>query len=76
MDVENDELSYEYRPSDAYYQKEIELKKSLLIDEFKQADLNKDNMLSEYELLTFLDKKVTHIFSYFIRAKEKCLIGI
>ena len=35
MDVENDELSYEYRPSDAYYQKEIELKKSLLIDEFK-----------------------------------------
>lgn len=60
MDVEGDDLSYEYRPSDAYFQKEIELKKSLLIEEFKQADINKDNMLTEHELLTFLDKKVLH----------------
>jgi len=35
MDVEHDEMSYEYKPSDAYLIKEIELKKSLLIDEFK-----------------------------------------
>ena len=35
MDVENNDMSYEYRPSDTYYQKEIQLKKSLLIDEFK-----------------------------------------
>ena len=59
MDVENDELSYEYRPSDAYFQKEIELKKDLLTEEFRHADINKNDQLSEHELLTFLDKKVT-----------------
>jgi hypothetical protein len=35
MDVENNDMSYEYKPSDAYLMKEIEWKKSLLVDEFK-----------------------------------------
>ncbi len=39
---ENDEQSYEYRPSDAYMRKELEYKKTLLIEEFKYADLNSD----------------------------------
>lgn len=54
-----DEQSYEYRPSDAYMRKELELKKGLLMDEFKQADVNGDSMLTEKELLNFLDVKVT-----------------
>ena len=48
---ENEDLSYEYRPSDAYMRQELEYKRRLLIDEFKQADLNHDDMLSEKELL-------------------------
>jgi hypothetical protein len=35
MDVEGDELSYEYKPSNNYLEREMDLKKSLLIDEFK-----------------------------------------
>ena len=31
MDVEADEMSYEYRPSDAYLAQEMEYKKSMLI---------------------------------------------
>ena len=58
QDGEPEDLSYDYRPSDAYFQREVEFKKSLLIDEFKQADINKDNYLDEHELLSFLDKKV------------------
>ena len=58
MDVENDEMSYEYRPADAYLVQEMEYKKSMLIEEFKGADINRDNKLSEHELLAFLDKKV------------------
>lgn len=58
MDGEADEMSYEYRPADAYLLKEMEYKKSLLIEEFKGADVNRDNKLSEQELLAFLDKKV------------------
>lgn len=55
---DNNDQSYEYRPSDAYMRKELEYKRKLLIEEFKQADLNKDQMLSEKELLQFLDLKV------------------
>lgn len=51
-------MSYEYRPSDTYLIKEMDYKKSLLIEEFKAADINKDNYLSEHELLTYLDKQV------------------
>jgi hypothetical protein len=39
---DNGEQSYEYRPSDAYMRKELEYKKTLLMEEFKQADLNRD----------------------------------
>ncbi|CDW90728.1 c2 domain containing protein [Stylonychia lemnae] len=44
-------------PSDAYVKKEQELKKKLLTEEFQQADLNKDQSLTEKELLQFLDLK-------------------
>lgn len=56
---DNGDMSYEYRPSDAYWKQEMEQKKALLIEEFQQADLNKDNQLSEKELLQFLDLKVS-----------------
>ena len=55
---EKEEKSQEYRPSDAYIQQEIECKKALLVEEFKQADLNKDEKLTEQELIQFLDAKV------------------
>jgi len=51
-------VSYEYRPSDTYLKQEIEYKKSLLKEEFKSADVNKDELLTEHELLSFLDSKV------------------
>ena len=46
-DYNQDDMSYEYRPSEAYMRKELELKKGLLVEEFKSADLNGDQMLSE-----------------------------
>lgn len=56
-DNQND-FSQEYRPSDNYLIQEMDYKKKLLAEYFKKADINKDNKLSEYELLSFLDKKV------------------
>ncbi len=38
----NDEMSQEYRPSEAYWQQELQQKRGLLMEEFKQADLNRD----------------------------------
>lgn len=35
----------------AYLRKELEYKKGLLLEEFKQADLNQDQSLTEQELL-------------------------
>ena len=47
QEVENEDASYEYRPSDAYHKKELDYKKQLLLGEFKQADANNDSLLSE-----------------------------
>ena len=40
-------MSYEYRPSDAYLIKEMEFKKSLLIEELNTMGLKKDNYTTE-----------------------------
>jgi len=55
--------SQEYRPSDAYFQKELEQKKAMLAEEFRQADRNGDGFLNERELLSFLDMKVNTPFN-------------
>lgn len=57
-DEDNGDASYEYRPSDAYLRKEMSYKMSLLAEEFKLADANKDELITEQELLQFLDSKV------------------
>ena len=57
-DEEDMEFSREYRPSDAYLQQELDLKKALLAEEFRHADFNLDGYISQEELLRYLDKQV------------------
>lgn len=51
-------MSYDYRPSDAYLIKEMEFKKSLLVEEFQSMGLKKATQIGEHELIGTLDKKV------------------